>query len=124
MAIDGAWGVVYWGEDMVLGIGAFIIDRDGELRGRDYGGVGYSGTAKEDKDGTITLDIKMSVPAGVSLVQGDMPMHLPIDRLFSQTFPPRFNNGEPYEIKSVSVCVVIKPVPYNSGMLKVLGLVP
>jgi hypothetical protein len=63
MAIDGAWGVVYWGKDMVLGIGAFIIDRDGELRGRDYGGVGYSGTAKEDKDGTITLDIKMSVPA-------------------------------------------------------------
>jgi hypothetical protein len=123
MAIDGAWGVLYWGKED-LGIGAFIIERDGELRGRDFGGIDYSGTAKEDKDGNITLDVKMSVPAGVNLVQGDMPMHIPFDRLFSQTFPPRFNSGEPYEIKSLGVGVVIKPVPSNSPVLKALGLIP
>ena len=64
MSIDGAYGFVYCGA-VDLGIGAFIVE-NGKVRGRDYGGLNYSGTAEENPDETITLKVVYACPPGAS----------------------------------------------------------
>lgn len=120
MSIDGPYGFVYCGA-VDLGIGAFIID-SGTVRGKDYGGVTYSGTAKENPDGTITIDIKFTVPAGGHLVQGVSPQDIPYDKMLSQTFPPLFNDGKPIETSTPPVTVMVRRVPPHSVLLQTLGL--
>ena len=55
MSLDGAYGFVYCGA-VDLGIGAFIVE-NGAIRGRDSGGLTYSGTIQENADKTITSKI-------------------------------------------------------------------
>src|SRR3954452_12407775 len=79
MAITGTYGFVYCGANG-LGVGLFVIDKDGRLVGSDYVGAKYEGTASESSDGTINVDISFDVPPGVILVQGTSPQDLPHKR--------------------------------------------
>jgi len=94
VSIDGAYGFVYCGA-IDVGIGAFVIE-NGMVRGRDYGGVSYSGTATENPDKTITLTVTYRVPDSGILVQGVTPQGVPYDKLIVQHFPPLFGDGKPY----------------------------
>jgi hypothetical protein len=120
MSIDGEYGFVYCGA-IDLGIGAFIIN-NGEVRGRDYGGMDYSGTAEENADGTITFKVIYRVRAGGELVQGVAPQDIPYDKVIEQKFPPMFGDGKPIETASPPVTVMIKRLPARSGLLAALGL--
>jgi hypothetical protein len=97
MALDGTYGFVYCG-DIGLGLGVFTVT-GGEVKGRDYAGGKYSGTAKEGPDGTITLALAFEVQPGIRLVQGTAPQDLPHTRQISTRLPPGFGDGEPKEIE-------------------------
>ena len=43
-------------------MGVFTIKRE-QFIGVDSGGVNYDGTAKEQEDGSIVLDVKLNVPS-------------------------------------------------------------
>ena len=120
MSIDGAYGFVYCGA-IDLGIGAFIVE-NGTVRGRDYGGLSYSGTAQENQDKTITLRVTYRVPAGAILVQGVTPQDIPYDKVIEQNFPPLFNDGKPFETATPPVTVMIRRLPPGSKLLDALGL--
>ena len=81
MSLDGTYGFVYCGA-VDLGIGAFIVD-NGTVRGRDYGGLSYSGTVQENADGSITTKVTYHVPAGAVLVQGVSPQDVPYDKIIA-----------------------------------------
>jgi len=119
VSIDGAYGFVYCGA-IDVGIGAFVIE-SGMIRGRDYGGVSYSGTANENPDKTITLTVTYRVPAGGVLVQGVTPQGVPYDKLIVQHFPPLFGDGKPVETASPPVTIMIRRLPPGSKLLNALG---
>ena len=119
MSIDGAYGFVYCGA-IDLGIGAFIVE-NGTVRGRDYGGLSYSGTAQENQDKTITLRVTYRVHAGGILVQGLTPQDIPYDKLIEQHFPPLFGDGKPVKTASPPVTVMIRKLPPGSKLLDALG---
>jgi hypothetical protein len=110
MAIDGTYGFVYCGVNG-LGVGVFTV-KEGEVRGKDYAGVRYSGIAKENSDGTVALMISQEVPPGVELAQGTAAQELPHTRHFDTLLPPDFGDGKPQEISSPPglVTVMIKRI--------------
>ena len=59
--IEGTYGFVYC-SDNGFGMGVFTIKGE-QFIGVDSGGVNYDGTAKEQKDGLIALDVKLNVPS-------------------------------------------------------------
>lgn len=120
MSIDGAWRFVYCGA-IDLGVGAFIVE-NGTVRGRDYGGLNYSGTVQENPDGTITVKIVYRIPAGGVLVQGVTPQDVPYDKMIEQKFPPLFGDGKPVETASPPVTVMVRRLPPGSGLLNAIGL--
>jgi hypothetical protein len=97
VSLDGAYGFVYCGA-IDLGIGAFIVE-NGAVRGRDYGGLNYSGTVQLNADQTITLKVTYRIPAGGVLVQGVTPQDVPYDKMIEQNFPPLFGDGRPVVIR-------------------------
>jgi hypothetical protein len=111
MAIDGTYGFVYCGVNG-LGVGVFTVTNQ-RFEGSDYGGIRYSGTAKENPDGTIALEIKFDVPAGAELVQGTAAQDVPHGRQIKAILPPNFGDGRPQEIPSPpgAVTVMVKRVP-------------
>ena len=120
MSLDGAYGFVYCGA-VDLGIGAFIVDK-GTVRGRDYGGLSYSGTVQENADQTITVKIVYRVPAGAVLVQGVAPQDVPYDKEIEQTFPPLFGGGKPFKAALPPVTVMVRRLPPGSLLPQALGL--
>jgi hypothetical protein len=86
MAIDGTYGFVYCGVNG-LGVGIFAVANE-RFEGSDYGGIRYSGTAKENRDGTIALEIKFEEPAGAELVHGTTAQDVPHGRQIKMTLPP------------------------------------
>ena len=118
MGIDGTYGFVYCGNRGV-GMGVFTITGT-QVEGRDFVGSGYSGTAVEDGDGNIVLDVQMQIPANVALVQGTAPQDLPHTRQISWTFPPVFGDGEPQMVEFVGpVTVMVKRIPdENAAIVK------
>jgi hypothetical protein len=120
MSIDGAYGFVYCGA-VDLGIGAFIIE-NGKIHGKDYGGGSFSGTARENADGSISLNITFHVPAGQILVQGVTPQDIPYDKIIEQKFPPLFGDGKPVPTSSPPVTVMVRKLPPGSGLVSALGL--
>jgi hypothetical protein len=118
MGIDGTYGLVYCG-NRGLGMGVFSINND-QIEGRDFAGSTYKGTAVQDGDGNIVLDVQMQVPAGVILVQGTAPQDLAHARQISWTFPPAFGDGEPQMVEFVGpVTVMVKRVPdENAAFVK------
>ena len=74
--IAGTYSFVYCGANDV-GMGQFIIGQDGGFAGADLGGVIYTGIARENDVGWITLDIQLTIPAGTTLVQGTAVQDVP-----------------------------------------------
>jgi hypothetical protein len=111
MAIGGTYGFVYCGA-MGLGIGVFTV-ADDRFEGSDFAGGRYSGTAKDNPDGTIALDIEFEVPAGRVLVQGTYAQDLPHRRRINTVFPSAFGDGKPVEVPSPpgTVTVMVKRIP-------------
>ena len=64
--IEGTYGFVYC-SDNGFGMGVFTIKGE-QFIGVDSGGVNYDGTAKEQEDGSIVLDV-MLVPPELETVQ-------------------------------------------------------
>jgi hypothetical protein len=92
-------------------MGVFTIKGE-QFIGVDSGGVNYDGTAKEQKDGLITLDVKLNVPSELETAQSRASQRPPHTRQFVTTLPPAFGNGKPQEIASVpgNVTVMIRQV--------------
>jgi hypothetical protein len=109
--ISGTYAFVYDG-NVSIGIGIFRVT-DSELVGTDYGGVNYRGTASETEAGGIRVELTMSVPAGVPLVQGASPVDLTVTREGSFTAPPGFGDGQPFEVYVApgNVRLMVKRVP-------------
>jgi hypothetical protein len=109
--INGTFAFVYDG-NVSIGIGIFRVT-DSELVGTDYGGVNYRGTASETEAGDIRVELTMSVPAGVPLVQGASPVDLTVTREGSFTAPPGFGDGQPFEVYVApgNVRLMVKRVP-------------
>jgi len=110
MQIDGIYAFVYSVANG-LGLGVFAV-RNGQVQGRDYAQASYRGTAAVQSDGSIELDLHMTVPPGVELVQGTSPQEIPYQRQIKHRFPAGFGDGEPVRISSPpgEVIVMVKRV--------------
>jgi hypothetical protein len=87
-------------------MGVFTIK--GEMFiGVDTGGVNYDGTAKEQEDGSIVLDVRLNVPPELETAQSRASPDLPHTRHFVTTLPPAFGDGKPQEISSVAGNVTV-----------------
>jgi hypothetical protein len=109
--IDGTYGFVYSGVNG-LGAGIFTV-LDEKFEGVDHVGGRYTGTARENRDGTISISIDFDVKPGMELVQGTAPQDLPHRRHIEHEMPAGFGNGRPVEISASpgSVTVMVKRVP-------------
>src|SRR5258708_33919043 len=76
-------------------MGQFIIGQDGGFAGADLGGVIYTGIARENDVGWITLDIQLTIPAGTTLVQGTAVEDVPDTNSIHAFLPPAFGAGHP-----------------------------
>ena len=92
-------------------MGVFTIKGE-QFIGVDFGSINYDGTAKEQKDGLIALDVKLNVPSELETPQSRASQRPPHTRQFVTTLPPAFGNGKPQEITSVpgNVTVMIRQV--------------
>src|ERR1700680_4715621 len=95
MALDGTYGIVYAGH-LAVGIGIFVV-KDGKFLGSDAANVQYEGTIVEEKDGSLRLNLKMHVPAGVWLVQGTSEQPEPYTKVVAVEMPANFGDGRPFE---------------------------
>jgi hypothetical protein len=107
---NGTYGFIYCGFTGV-GIGALTVN-DGVLTGSD-GGNKYTGKASVDSaTGEIVLDFEQHTPAGVSLVQGVMPLPWPSLRPRVIRLPANFD-GKPIDhpLPPGHVTITFKRVP-------------
>ena len=108
--IEGTYGFVYCSANG-FGMGVFTIKGE-QFVGIHSGGVNYDGTAKEQEDGSIVLDVQLTVPPELETVQSKPSQGPPPARQFLTTLPPAFGDGKPQEISSVpgNVTVMIRQV--------------
>jgi hypothetical protein len=78
----------------------FTLVKGEQFIGVDSGGFNYHGTAKEQEDGSIVLDVNLNVPPELETAQSRASQGLPHTRQFVATLPPAFGNGKPQEISS------------------------
>ena len=109
--IDGTYSFVYSGVNG-LGVGIFTVLGE-KFEGVDYVGGRYSGTARENDDGTISGVIDFDVKPGMILVQETARQDIPHRRHIEHKMPAGFGNGRPVEIPTPpgSVTVMVKRVP-------------
>jgi len=109
--IDGTYGFVYSGVNG-LGVGIFTVLGE-KFEGVDFVGGRYSGTVREQHDGTISISIDFDVKPGMTLVGGTAPQDLPHRRHIEHEMPAGFGNGRSVEIPAPpgSVTVMVKRVP-------------
>jgi len=94
--IDGTYGFVYSGLNG-LGFGVFTILGE-KFEGVDFVGNRYTGTAREQHHGTISISIDFDVKPGIALVQGTAAQQLPYRRHIEHEMPAGFGNGRPVEM--------------------------
>ncbi len=82
--IDGIYSLSFRGAAS-FGVGVIAL-RDGVAAGADVAGVIYDGTYNETAQ-DITLDMELTVPPGVSLVQGTAPRSTLYHVPFHATIP-------------------------------------
>jgi hypothetical protein len=81
---DGIYTMTFRGAaDWGMGI---LVLRRGEVTGADMGGCLYDGRYRDDPDNLI-LELKMTVPAGGTLVQGTPPQTSPYVVPFNASVP-------------------------------------
>jgi hypothetical protein len=109
-ASDGVFSFVYSG-DTGVGMGVVVVEA-GRIFGRDFFTT-YDGTVEEQSDGKLKVSLTMTIPRGVTLVQGTSPQDVPHQRAVEHTFPPNFGDGEPQQIETGpgKVWVMIKRTP-------------
>ena len=109
--IDGTYSFVYSGVNG-LGVGIFTVLGE-KFEGVDFVGGRYSGSARENDDGTISISIDFDVKPGMALVQGTTRQDIPHRRHIEHKMPAGFGNGIPIEICSPPglVTVMVKRVP-------------
>jgi hypothetical protein len=73
--IDGTYAFVYSGVNG-LGVGIFTVLGE-KFEGVDFVGGRYTGTARENRDGTISISIDFDIKPGMDLVQGTSPQEVP-----------------------------------------------
>jgi hypothetical protein len=93
MAIDGTYGFVYSGANGI-GIGVFAIS-DGRIVGSDFVGGRYTGSATEQADGRIAVELTFDVRPGMMLVEGTSPQDVPHSRRITHLFSADFGDGVP-----------------------------
>src|SRR5262249_33762959 len=98
MSIEGNYVFAYLGANR-LGIGFFTVKGE-QFHGTDYDGGRYDGTARENADGSIALDIEVEVTAPATPVKGTAAQEAPQRRRISATMPPNFGDGSPQELRS------------------------
>jgi hypothetical protein len=84
--IDGIYTMTYRGA-ISWGIGVLVLRR-GTVTGADAAGGLYDGRYVEQAD-NVVLEMKMTVPAGMELVQGTPPQPKPYEVPFNATIPKR-----------------------------------
>jgi hypothetical protein len=96
----------------------FIIGQDGGFAGADLDGVIYTGIARENDVGWITLDIQLTIPAGTTLVQGTAVQDVPHTNSIHAFLPPDFGDGHPQQIQAALgvVTIMVKRVPGRHGV--------
>jgi hypothetical protein len=109
--IDGTYAFVYSGVNG-LGVGIFTVLGE-KFEGVDFVGGRYTGTARENRDGAISISIDFDVRPGMALVQGTSQQEVPHRRHIEHDMPAGFGNGRPVEISAPpgSVTVMVKRVP-------------
>lgn len=92
--LDGFYQIVFAGTaDQGAGI---VVFEAGTISGVDAGGVKYEGAySYNDQTDRFDATIKMSVPAGVALVQGTPPQPSPYDLSFQAALPSDLGAGTP-----------------------------
>ena len=118
MSLDGAYGFVYCGA-VDVGIGAFIVE-NGAIRGRDSGGLTYSGTIQENADKTITSKIIYRIAAGGMLVQACTAKH-PVRQSYRADFSTAVRRREAFRDGNAAFHVTIRRLPANSAPPYALG---
>ena len=98
MSIEGNYVFVYLGANR-LGIGFFTVKGE-QFHGTDYDGGRYDGTARENADGSISLDIEVDEKPATTLVKGTAAQEVPHRRKIRATMPPNFGDGSPQELPS------------------------
>jgi hypothetical protein len=94
--MDGTYGFIFVGNNG-LGIGAFVIE-DGRIHGADSGSAMYDGTVIDNPDGTITLDMVLTLPGDSFLVTGTSELGMISTRPVRATFPPNFGDGKAVDV--------------------------
>jgi hypothetical protein len=104
LMLDGIYTMTFRGS-ADWGIGMLVL-RGGKVTGADAGGALYDGRYVERPDGLL-VEMTMTVPAGLSLVQGTPPQAKPYEVPFNALIPKRaLENSEP-------VLVELPPGPVN-----------
>jgi len=86
VAVDGIYSITFRGAaDWGMGL---LLLQNNAITGADVGGALYDGTFTETDD-SITANIKLTVPPGVTLVTGTMPSPEVTEIPFSATIPKR-----------------------------------
>lgn len=86
MAVDGIYSITFRGTaDWGMGL---LMLQNNAITGADVGGVSYDGTFEETED-SITVDMQLTVPPGVTLVQGTLPRPEVTKFPLSATIPKR-----------------------------------
>ncbi len=103
---EGFYSMTYTGQ-IGSGFGMVILDT-GIIVGADILGGTYDGEyAYNEKTGMLDGKIKMTIPAGVSLVTGAPPMPNPHTQEFSVSLPRDLGGEQPVEIQTPTGPVVI-----------------
>jgi hypothetical protein len=83
-AVNGIYALTFRGAS---GVGMGLLElRNGIAAGADATGATYDGTYEETEQ-DIRLDLSMTVPAGVALVQGTLPRPMQYSVPFHATIP-------------------------------------
>ena len=110
--MDGTYGFVYCGFEGP-GMGIFRLENS-RLVGADFAGSRYRGqVAIDEATGEIDLSFDMTVPPGVSLVQGTSAQNIPYTKRGRVKVPPAFGDGEPFQIFVAPgpVTMMVKRIP-------------
>jgi hypothetical protein len=92
-------GAADWGMGM-------LVLRRGAVTGADMAGCLYDGRYRDDPD-NLVLELKMTVPAGVTLVQGTQPRSAPYETPFNVSARKRSIES------SAPILVQLPPGPVN-----------
>ena len=110
--VAGTYAFVYCGRDHV-GYGFFNLAENGNIGGGDIGGVLYNGTAREEDNGWIFLELTLTVPEPDKFESTRAIQDPSVDSSLKVRLPPDFGDGYPQQIPVADgvVTIMIRPQP-------------